>query len=169
MDGSHIDSGHIRLTGAAAPHVKDIKVEDDVVIVVTQAFGPKGHNLVGISDATFDGYPAISLLVDDGTKRALVHVSPIHGDSRKQGFTDIKPGTKIKILCPVTEQPLDWAGDVEGDEGTDYYALYLTPECDEGCMVAISDVWGHYHSRIVDNFELISQWIPEEDVADNPN
>ena len=25
-------------------------------------------------------------------------------------------------------------------------------------MVAVSDVWGDYHSRIVDNFELISFW-----------
>jgi hypothetical protein len=25
-------------------------------------------------------------------------------------------------------------------------------------MVAVSDVWGHYHSRIVDDNELISYW-----------
>jgi hypothetical protein len=25
-------------------------------------------------------------------------------------------------------------------------------------MVMVSDVWGHYHSRIVDDFELISAW-----------
>jgi hypothetical protein len=32
-----------------------------------------------------------------------------------------------------------------------------------GDMVAISDVWGHYHSRIVDHFELISTWVDDED------
>ena len=25
-------------------------------------------------------------------------------------------------------------------------------------MIMISDVWGHYHSRIVNNFELIASW-----------
>jgi hypothetical protein len=25
-------------------------------------------------------------------------------------------------------------------------------------MVMVSDVWGHYHSRIIDDFELISAW-----------
>ena len=29
-------------------------------------------------------------------------------------------------------------------------------------LVAISDIWGHYHSRIVDNFELISMWLRDE-------
>jgi hypothetical protein len=25
-------------------------------------------------------------------------------------------------------------------------------------MVMVSDIWGHYHSRIIDDFELISAW-----------
>jgi hypothetical protein len=32
-------------------------------------------------------------------------------------------------------------------------------------MVMISDVWGHYHSRIIDDFELISAWAAQEDPA----
>lgn len=174
MDPSHIDSGHIRITGAHKAqgdhHVELQQDESDVevVIVVTQAFGPKGDSLMGLSDAEFDGYPAVSIGVDTGTQRGIVHLSPIHGDDRKAGFTDIPPGTKCKLFCPVSGEPLDWAGDVVGDEATDYYAIYLTPECSEGNMVAVSDVWGHYHSRIVDNFELISQWFADEDVEDQP-
>ncbi len=161
MDHRHIDSGHVRVPGVqSASHVK---VEDEVVVVVTQAFGPKGDNLVGLSTVTFDGYPAVSVLVEASGKQGLVHLSPIHGDGRKEGFVDIPSGTKCKLLCPVSKEPLPWAGDVEGDEATDYYALYLTPECSDGCMVAISDVWEHHHSRIVDNFELISQWLPDDD------
>jgi hypothetical protein len=30
-------------------------------------------------------------------------------------------------------------------------------------MVMISDVWGHYHSRIIDDFELISAWAAAQD------
>jgi hypothetical protein len=162
MDPSHIDSGHLRITGAHRRHRNThVEIADDVIVVVTQAFGPRGDSLVGISEVTFDGYPAITILVEAEGRRGLVHVSPIHGDDRKSGFIDIPSGTKCKLFCPVSKQPLDWAGDVDGDETTDYFAIYLTPECSDGCMVAISDVWGHYHSRIVDNFELISQWLAD--------
>ena len=47
---------------------------------------------------------------------------------------------------------------IEGDHDAHYYALYLTPRLSEGSLIAVSDVWGHYHSRVIDNFELISQW-----------
>ena len=163
MDSSHIDSRNLRITGAhRAQDERHIQIEDDVVIVVTQAFGPRGDNLVGLSDVTFDGYPAVTLLLQANGAEGLVHLSPIHGDNRKAGFTDIPPGTKCKLLCPVSRQPLDWAGEIDGDKRTDYYAIYLTRECSQGCMVAISDIWGHYHSRIVDNFELISQWLNDD-------
>jgi hypothetical protein len=29
--------------------------------------------------------------------------------------------------------------------------------------VMVSDVWGHYHSRIIDDFELISAWAARHD------
>jgi hypothetical protein len=30
-------------------------------------------------------------------------------------------------------------------------------------MVMFSDLWGHYHSRIIDDFELISAWASAQD------
>ena len=30
-------------------------------------------------------------------------------------------------------------------------------------MVMVSDLWGHYHSRIIDDFELISAWAARHD------
>ena len=42
--------------------------------------------------------------------------------------------------------------------GAGYFALYLTPELSNNAMVMISDVWGHFHSRIVDKQELVSYW-----------
>jgi hypothetical protein len=53
---------------------------------------------------------------------------------------------------------LDYVGDVEDQSGAKYFAIYLTPQLSRGTMVMVSDVWGHYHSRIVDDFELISAW-----------
>lgn len=135
-----------------------VAVENDVQVVVTQAFGPRGDNLVGISDVTFDGHPAVTIGVRAAGHEGLVHLSPIHGDSRKQGMTDIPAGTRCELFCPVSKQPLDLVGEVEDGSGARYYAIYLTPQLSRGSMVMVSDVWGHYHSRIIDDFELISAW-----------
>ena len=157
-----VDRQNLRITGkhkvVAEPHVE---VQDDaaVVVVVTQAYGPRGDNLVGISDVTFDGHPAVTLKLRAAGREGLVHLSPIHGDSRKAGLTDISPGTVCELLCPVSGAPLDELGDVEdGTTGARYFALYLTPQLSKGSMVMVSNVWGHYHSRIIDDFELISAW-----------
>jgi hypothetical protein len=154
-----IDHANLTVTGrhraVAGSH---LAVEHDVMVIVTQAYGPRGNNLVGISDVTFDGHPAVTLKLRAAGHEGLVHLSPIHGDSRKQGFTDIAPGTPCELLCPVSGLPLDVAGDVEDGSGATYYAIYLTPQLSRGTMVMVSNVWGHYHSRIVDDFELISAW-----------
>jgi hypothetical protein len=159
-----VDRRNLRVTGKhramGEPHVAALEDPSGVTVVVTQAFGPKGDNLIGIRDVEFDGYPALTLLLEADGRQGEVHISPIHGDERKSGFTDIAPGTRCRLLCPVSRQPLERI-DVEGDDETSYYAVYLTPQLSAGSMVAISDRWGHYHSRIVDNFELISLWLRE--------
>ena len=162
----HIDRRNLRVTGRhkavtdAGFLVKDEK-EEEVVIIVTQAFGPRGDNLVGISDVTFDGHPAVTLKVRADGREGLVHVSPIHGDGRKQGTIDIPNGARCELMCPVSGQMLDVVGDVEDGSGARYYAIYLTPQLSQGSMVMISDLWGHHHSRIIDDFELISAWAAE--------
>ncbi len=135
---------------------------EDVRVVLTQAFGPKGDNLIGISDAKFDDHPALTLRVKAGDQEGLTHISPIHGDARKAGSTEIAPGTKCELFCPVSNEPLPKLPPVPNDEGTTYYAIYLTPELTDGAMVGISNVWGHYHSRVVDNYELIATWMEAE-------
>ena len=161
-----VDRKDLRITGnhraQEDSHVLVNEEKGAVPIVITQAFGPRGDSLVGISDVAFDGYPAVTLLVEADGREGLLHLSPIHGDNRKAGFTDIKPGTRCVLRCPVSRLALDKLATeddaAEGDSETDYYAIYLTPSLSLGSIVAISDVWGHYHSRIVDNFELISLW-----------
>jgi hypothetical protein len=142
----------------------NVTVQDDVVVVVTQAYGPRGDNLVGISDVVFDDHPAVTVGVRGAGKEGLVHLSPIHGDTRKVGL-ELPAGTVCELYCPVSGQPLELVGDVEDASGASYYALYLTPQLSKGSMVMVSNVWGHYHSRIVDNFELISAWAESLDDA----
>ena len=149
----HITGRHHAVTGQ---HL--VVREDDVTVVITQAFGPRGDNLVGVSDVQFDGHPAVTLKLRALGREGLVHLSPIHGDARKVKPFDIPNGTKCELFCPVSNQPLDVVGEVEDSSGASYYAIYLTPQLSRGSMVMISDVWGHYHSRIIDDFELISAW-----------
>ena len=63
----------------------------------------------------------------------------------------------------MSKQPLDLVGEVEDESGARYYAIYLTPQLSKGSMVMISDVWGHNHSRIIDDFELISAWAARQE------
>ncbi len=159
MSRKHIDEEHLTVTGAhRRSQPPGISVEDDVVIVVTQAFCPKGHNVVGVSPETFDEHPAVTLEVRAQGRSGLVNLSPVHGDPRKTGFTDLPVGTRCELACPVCGTELDRVGDVEDGSGASYYALYLTPKLASGALVAVSDTWGHYHSRIVDDTELISYW-----------
>ncbi len=155
----HVDEKHLTVTGRHRhSQPPGVAVTDDVIIVVTQAFGPKGDNLVGISDVEFDGNPAVTIKIKTADREGLVHLSPIHGDSRKAGFTDIEIGTKLELYCPVSGERLPTVGEVEDGSGASYYALFLTPKLEGGATVAISDTWGHYHSRIVDDEDVISYW-----------
>lgn len=155
------------ITGAHAtipkPVLQIIENQDDLVtIVVTRAFGPEGDNLVGLTDITFDDYPALTLLVKTNEKQGLVHFSPIRGDNRKIGFTDIECGTVCELCCPVSGRPIAKLNEAPEHTGTDYFSVYLTPDLDLGDSIAISNVWGHFHCRVVDNFELLSTWAEVE-------
>ena len=154
-----VDRDNLRITGRhRAVTGRHLAVENDVLVIVTQAYGPHGDQLVGISDVTFAGHPAVTIGIRAGEREGLVHLSPIHGDSRKSTPFEIENGTRCELFCPVSKQPLDLVGEVEDGSGARYFAIYLTPQLSRGSMVMISDVWGHYHSRIIDDFELISAW-----------
>jgi len=157
-----------RFKAVTGPHVSVTEPGGgaEVVVIVTQAYGPQGHSVIGISDVKFDGQPAVTLKLRTDGREGLIHLSPIHGDDRKQldaSLGELPLGAKCELFCPVSGQPLDLVGEVEDGSGARYFAIYLTPELSRGTMVMISDVWGHYHSRIIDDFELISAWAARHD------
>lgn len=158
-------SSSTKKTAKAAPKALEprdslLPVPGGVAIIVTQAYGPTGESLIGVTDTMFDDNPAITLWVErpDG-KAGLVHLSPVHGDTRKSGFVDIPKGSKCKLYCPVSKKPLDKLGPVEDESGADYYAIYTTKRLAKGPCVMISDVWGHYHSRVVDDLAHDRYWL----------
>ncbi len=166
MATKNIDRENLTITGAhmtVRDDDQNVEIQDDVIVIVTQAFGPAGDDLVEAATETFDGYPGIPIRVKAGEHEGIVHLSPFHGDPRKTGMEDIPAGTKCELYCPVGGQPLAAAGTVAEGSHADYFAVYLTKRLSEGEIVAISDVWGDYHSRIIDNFELISAWAVEEE------
>ena len=167
MSTGNVDVDNLEVTGKKpeGEGANALNFADDVTIVVSQAFGPTGENLVGVSDVTFDGFPAITLLVRSGDREELVHLSPIHGDRRKKGLEGLPVGSKCELMCPVSKQPLDRIGKVVEDGDAEYFAIYLTPKLDRGSTIYVSDVWGHHHSRVVDNNELISYWASAEEGA----
>lgn len=158
-----VDVDNLQITGAkpsegpGAP----ITVRDEVIIVVNQAYGPAGDNLVGLSDVAFDGFPALTLRVRAAGRDELVHLSPIHGDRRKRGMDGLPSGTKCELFCPVSGKPLPKVGRI-GDSEAEYCAIYLTRKLDEGSTIYVSDVWDHHDSRIIDNNEMISLWVAAE-------
>jgi len=164
MPKEHIDTDNLSTSPPATVSALSpgLQLEDDVIMIVTQAFGPKGDNLVGVSDVTFNGYPSVPLGVRARGQEGLVHLSPFHGDKRKISYSEIEPGAKCELFCPVSGELFDKIGPVDDGSGADYYAIYLTSDLSDGQMVAVSNIWGHYHSRIVDNFDLISYWATHE-------
>ena len=103
--------------------------QSDVQIIVSKLYGPAGDNLVGMSDVTFDGFPAITLLLETPDGRSgQVHLSPVHGDERKAGFTDIEIGTRCVLKCPVSNNPLKRIEEIDDAFGAGYYALYRTAD-----------------------------------------
>ena len=57
-----VDRQNLSITGRhKAVTGSHLAVENDVVVIVTQAFGPRGDNLVGIADVQFDGHPSVTV------------------------------------------------------------------------------------------------------------
>ena len=153
-----VDRRNLTITGRFSAVTGAVDAPDGVQVIITQAYGPRGDNLVGLSDVEFDGHPAVTLGVRAAGHEGLIHLSPIHGDGRKSRSFAIPAGTRCELFCPVSKQPLDLVSEVGDGSGARYYAIYLTPQLSQGTMLMISDLWGHYHSRIIDDFELISAW-----------
>jgi hypothetical protein len=167
MSKQDVDPKHLKV-GRQRPSGESQMVKEEagrkVYVVVTQAFCPNGHNLVGLSPAQFDGFPGITLRVEHEGQVAELAVSPIHGDHSKSGpsFPD---GAQLDLRCPACDVQLPRLTGCRCSDGGSLRALYLTPGLSEAHVVAICDVWGCHRSRVIDNFEILSEYfesLPEE-------
>ncbi len=135
------------------------------VIVVTQAFGPDGEDLMDDSDHRFSGERGIKLLVRQGDVEATVCLSPFFGDPSKVTNGDFVEGERCELLCPTTREPLEEIIALRGHEGeARYYSIYLTPKLQGSELVAVNDIWGNPHSRILSEGEMLAL-IAEMEIA----
>jgi hypothetical protein len=132
--------------------------QNEVFVVITQAFDRSGTNLVREDGPTFDGFPGVTVYIElpDG-RGGEVTLSPIHGDARKQGFLEVAPGTRCKIYGVKGGPELEPGGECSCGVGT-YHRIYLSPQLDRGETCLICDVWGCHRSRVIDDAELLS-WV----------
>jgi len=163
MAKKDIQQDRLRISNNPAPN-SPIKQLDDVVIVVTQAFCPYGHNLIDESSSEmFDGYPGIRLKLVRGEESGEVHLSPFHGDGSKKGRVDWEPGTRLEVRCPVCDAPLPRIAKCHCDTGVgqdgDVIKIFLNPGLDDSHIIALCNVWGCRHSRTIDNWQLISEFV----------
>jgi len=157
--------GEVRLRRPVPEGENAVSMVEGVMIVITQAFCPNGHNLVrGGTDALFDGYPGICLFVEHDEWSAEVTLSPIHGDHSKIGMTrTVEVGTRCVLKCPECEVELPKIAGCGCEHDGDLVGLYLRADLSEGDVVGICNVLGCYRSRVMDKFELLSEFVENEE------
>jgi len=157
-----VDQEQLRISTAPPPE-SAIKQVDEVFIVVTQAFCPNGHNLVDDANETFDEYPGIRIKLVSGEEQGEVFLSPFHGDASKRGKLDWVVGTRLEVRCPMCDTPLPVLTkckcETPDGRGGELVKLYLTPRLSDSHMVVVCNVWGCRHSRTIDNWHIISEFL----------
>jgi hypothetical protein len=137
-----------------------VELVDKALVVVSQAYDQDGNALITEGNATFAGYPGVRLLVRAGGEECEVTLSPIHGHQERRGGDGIPEGTQCEVCSPYTGKELPQHGP-QAKNGT-FRMIYLTPDCTDAHVVVVSDIWGDHNSRIVDEFEVLSEYVGEE-------
>lgn len=146
----------------------EVQLVDDTLVVVTQAYCHGGHSLVAPDGARFGGYPGVTLRVKAAGATQDITLSPIHGHHERQGGDGIPEGTACGVACPTCSEQLEAYAPCPCGEGT-LRAVYLTSACDKAHVVAVCDVWGCQRSRIVDEWEILSEFVDSEAGPSDPS
>ena len=161
MSGEDKNLEQVRVREAQPSEESHILVEEEepqIVVVLTQVFCHNGHNMVGLSEESFDGHPGISFWVKGSGQEGEVVVSPVHGDHAKRG-PDFPKGSKLSLCCPVCKEELPELTKCKCHEDGRLRKLFLTPRMDEAHLMAVCDIMGCPLSRVIDSYEMFSEFI----------
>jgi hypothetical protein len=158
MGRKDVDRERLRIRKKTPSDGTGVRLLEQAFVVVTQAYCPKGHNLVGAGPTAFEGYPGIAIWVSDGKTQGLVELSPVHGDRTKVG-PDFPSGTKLRLECPICRTELPQLAHCSCQADGTLRKLYLSEKLDEAYLVGLCDVWGCTRSRVIDGSEILSEWI----------
>ena len=136
--------------------------DGDPQVVVTRAFCPEGHELIVADGDRFDGFHGIAIEVRRDEREGVLYLSPIHGDSSKTGFVDFELGEDVSIHCPECKTELPVIGRCSCEGRGRLYALFLSQARKEHDVVGLCSIWGCPRSRVMDNWEIISEIVLQE-------
>lgn len=141
--------------------------EKGSIVVVTQAYGPNGEDLMDREGPHFSGEPGVKLRVTQGDKQGDVILSPFFGDPAKISEVEFETGKRCVLTCPETGEPLDQIPGMGSDEEGHYFAIYLSQKLGEGELVAVNDIWGVTNSRMLSEGELLKLYAESEPVGES--
>ncbi len=125
------------------------------VVLVTQAFGPNGENLIDHDGPLFSGEPGVKLHVKQGDLEEDVVLSPYFGDTAKFSTLPFLEGEKCELTISGTNTTLPLLP-LKSKDGSSFFAIYLTDSLEKGALVAINDVWGNHSSKMLDEMEYMT-------------
>ena len=160
MADNEQEDGHVRLHGNAPSAETKLVLEEhtnDIFIVVTQLYCHNGHNLVS-SQELFDGFPGISLWLEGAGIAGEVVISPVHGDASKRGI-EFPEGTRVSIQCPTCHEELPTLTNCRCSPHAMLRKAYLTPKLSDAHIIAVCDIWGCPLSRVIDSYEMFSEFL----------
>ena len=158
MPKKDVERQRIRIS-VAPPADSSIEHLDEVFIVITQAYCPKGHNLIEEKNEAFDGYPGIRIRVAHEDETADVILSPFHGDASKKGKTDWPDGVPLLISCPICGEPMPKLANCRCDGSGDLVKIFLTEQLSDRNVLGICNIWSCPRSRTIDNWQIISEYL----------
>lgn len=128
--------------------------EKGFVIVVTRAYGPNGEDLIDHDGPRFSGEPGVKIHVKQGDLEEDIVLSPYFSDHSKIATQPFKEGVRCELTVPGTGQKLDELP-IKTQDGSRYFAIYLSPKLADGELVAVNDVWGNFSSRILGEADIL--------------